>query len=166
MKSNVFDFSLAIYNIVSPQDHSPTINVPESVQKVDIKDSAVVAYLNAVDQKALDELNVIFSSAFQAIIADNIISISDIPVFIKLVKDVSQKMNEFTERNTGIKEVSKLSIISFLRVVTVIVCQMLLPKTEFDTAFQILDLCFDLLQMEIIPVCQQWGLFNSCLPKK
>ena len=151
--SSLFDFALGVYNQVTPPEQQPLIKLPDAVTKIDIRDSAALTYLDSLDKASLAKLNDIFAEAFATIIADKKITISDVPTVLKLIHNVSLAINTFNKKRTGVIEVTRLSVMSFLKITVIVLCQLYFPN--FEVIFPILDAGFDLVQVNIDPVIKQ-----------
>jgi hypothetical protein len=162
--TTTFDFALDIFQKIVPIGQQPHIRLPNSVMGVDVTDAAANSYLQALDHHALADLNVIFQRAFQQIFQDNLVTISDIPAVLKLVKDVTECINEFNDRKDAIFEVSRLAVCAFLRITTVILIQMFIPQSA--SILDIVDVAFDLIQIQVVPLMKKSGMFDCCMPRK
>jgi hypothetical protein len=161
---DMFAFALSVFNSVTPPEQQPVIAVPECVQHVDITDDGAVSYLNALDNTALQALNDIYAEAFREIIADGKITLGDVPCFLRMIGNITSQMNKFHSKNTAMIEVSRLSIVSFMRVSIVVLCQMFLSESATPTVFAIIDMAMDLVQMQVVPIAKKSGLFGWCMP--
>lgn len=160
-----FDFALQVFNTITPVERQPEVKVAELIKKVDITDPDAMKYLSVQDNDSLKELNSIFAESFKEILEDDKITLSDIPAFLRLIHNVSLKMNDFNEKKTAVFEVSRLTIIAFLRVTISILCEMILTDSQFKMLFEILDIAFDLVTVKIEPIIKKSGWFNSCMGK-
>jgi hypothetical protein len=94
----------------------------------------------------------ILISSFNNIMSDGKIDINDAPHFIKLITDIVKYFNEISQNNESGNNINSDTLLYFLHFL--IKCVLILTLNDQDeiNALLMLDNCFNLLSMTVLPI--------------
>ena len=162
----IFEFALAIFNKITPETQQPHVQSADDAIIMRLGDEGAFAYFDSFDQQELNQLQSVFADAFVDVLSDERINLEDIPRLLLLVRNVVSKVNEFHDMKRAGIVASELCVVSFLRVVTLLLFQMFLPKSQYHAIFNTIDASFELIQTSVVmPTSGPFDWLTGCLLK-
>jgi hypothetical protein len=172
---HITDLQEIIYKMSSSVFDS--ITKPEQISKISQTDvkyalNNLVAIINTKDAFSyLTENDGYYTRRLTTAIADNMrdilldseITITDVPIFLKMIKEITISVNNIHAKQNAVVQISIHSFVPLIQTVILLSCQMFLPKSQYDIAKMIIIYAFQLIETNLDPVAIGKKL-SSCFP--
>jgi hypothetical protein len=166
----IVKISYSIFDNITKPDQTSNISqndikysLNNLVNIINTKDA--LSYLNENDGYYTRRLTTAIADNMREILFDSEITINDVPIFLKMIKEITISVNNIHAKKNTIVQISIHSFIPIIQTIILLTCQMLLPKLQYDIAKNIIIYAFQLIETNLDPIAIMKS-FNICLPRK
>ena len=122
-----------------------------------ISSEQVFKYLTVNDGNMMQKIILAVQSGMRDVFQDQKVTWSDAPAISKMVKEIGQSLNSINTKKPIAVQVGTHTLLTLIETIVCLVVQMLLPAPEFGIAKTIIQMAFDLLSTNVIPVVSRWN---------
>lgn len=168
----VVDVAQRIFDSITPADVKSKVSQSEieyTLQQLNavMNSNQALQYLTANDNEYLQKITLAIESGMRDVFSDSAITMGDLSVIFKMVKEVAQSLNSIHDKGTAVVEIGSHTLLPLIEIIIVLVAQMILPPGQFALMKTILGMAFDMLSTNITPLTKQpccvWLRSLSCL---
>jgi hypothetical protein len=153
----VFSMASNVFDGITPVEQRPKVardDVQNALLQLGklVNSSEAFEYLTVNDGIYAKQITSIIKKCMQDVMEDKLITISDIPILIKAIKDLASSVNDVNDKLDAVTKIGSHTLVPVLELVVCLVAQMIFNSTEYTIARNIISLSFELLQTEVFSV--------------
>lgn len=149
----LYDMTRDAFNQITPETQSPLIHIPDCADTIQelVDKAGLIETHDFITQTYVQvQIKRCITECMCGVFADGVVTLSDVPMVMKTVKELAKVMNSMQEKRIGYAEIRKDAIAPLIECILSILLQMMIPKPLLAIVQVVLKQSMELLGTDVL----------------